>query len=57
MNEPRLFLLDSDTLHTPAEWVLSDETRTVGRRGVAEARTALRSATAALLSRQRADAA
>jgi hypothetical protein len=57
MDEPRLFLVDSDPLRTPAEWVLSEETRTVGRRGVADARMALRSASAAVLHRRRADAA
>lgn len=31
-------------LETPADWKLDDRTREIGRRGVAEARAALRSA-------------
>jgi hypothetical protein len=48
MNEPRLILIDDD----PPEWQLDDETRRIGREGLAKARAALREAAAVAIARE-----
>jgi hypothetical protein len=41
-------------LETPAEWRLDESTRTIGRRGLAEARSTLRAAQARASAREHA---
>jgi hypothetical protein len=48
MTRQQLVLIDSPT----AEWRLDDSTRAIGRRGLAEARSALRAAKARAVARE-----
>jgi hypothetical protein len=48
MTRQQLLLIESPT----AEWRLDDTTRAIGRRGLADARSALRAAKARVLARE-----